>query len=391
MTGRTETVLAASRIISGYAVHAPGWVAYDTHRIIGVGAGRPSRIDRDLGESIVVPGFVDLHVHGGGGGSFTDGIPQSAVRAVHAHRRHGTTTTLASLVTAGPAELLASVHQLAELYQDDVIAGIHLEGPWISPRQCGAHDPTQLRHPDPDEIGRLLTAGRGAVRVVTLAPELPGAEDAVRQVVDSGAIAAIGHTDATYEQTVSAIQAGARAATHLFNAMRPVHHRRPGPVIALLEDSRVTVELIADGTHLHPALYRQVSGALDAGRVVLVTDAMAAAALGDGRYRLGPLQVDVVDGVATVAGTTTIAGSTATMDELFRRAAGERNHSDPAADATNEALLRAVRQTSVNPALSLGRPDLGTLTAGSRADLVVLGPDLQVRDVVCNGSPVRRP
>jgi len=390
MTGRTETVLAASRIVTGHAAYAPGWVAYDSGRIIGVGAGRPSRIDRDLGESIVVPGFVDMHVHGGGGGSFTDGIPQSAVRAVDAHRRHGTTTTLASLVTAGPDELLASVYQLAELYQDGVIAGIHLEGPWISPRQCGAHDPTQLRHPDPDEIGRLLTAGRGAVRVVTLAPELPGAEDAIRQVVDGGAVAAIGHTDATYEQTVSAIQAGARAATHLFNAMRPVHHRRPGPVIALLEDPRVTVELIADGTHLHPALYRQVSGALDAGRVALVTDAMAAAALGDGRYRLGPLHVDVIDGVATVAGTPTIAGSTATMDDLFRRAAGEGNHSDPASDITNEALLRAVRQTSVNPALSLGRPDLGTLTAGSRADLVVLGPDLQVRDVICDGSPVER-
>ena len=385
MTDRNGTVLAASRIVTGIVVHAPGWVIYDEHRIIAVGAGRPSRVDRDLGEAIVVPGFVDLHVHGGGGGSFTGGTPQSALRAVHAHRRHGTTTTMASLVTAGPTDLLASVHQLAELYQDGVIAGIHLEGPWISPRRCGAHDPAQLRHPDPDELGRLLTAGRGAVAMVTLAPELPGAEDAIRQVVDGGAVAAIGHTDATYEQTVRAIRAGARTATHLFNAMRPVHHRRPGPIVALLEDPRVTVELVGDGTHLHPALYRQVSGAIGPGRVALVTDAMAAAALGDGRYRLGPLRVDVIDGVARVAGTTTIAGSTATMDDLFRRAAGDGSHLDPASAVTDEALLRAVRQTSVNPAISLRRPDLGTLTAGSRADLVVLGPDLQVRDVICNG------
>jgi len=393
MTDNRGTVLAASRIVTGTVVHAPGWVTIDKDRIIAVGAGRPSHVDRDLGEAILVPGFVDLHVHGGGGGSFTGSTLQSALQAVYAHRRHGTTTTMASLVTAGPADLLTSVRQLAELYQDGVIAGIHLEGPWISPRRCGAHDPGQLRDPDADEVGRLLAAGQGAVAMVTIAPELPGARDAIRQVVDSGAVAGVGHTDATYEQTVSAIRAGARTATHLFNAMRPVHHRRPGPIVALLEDDRVTVELVADGTHLHPALYRQVTRAAGPGRVALVTDAMAAAALGDGRYRLGSLRVDVVDGVAHVAGTTTIAGSTATMDELFRRAAGERPGAgcDPASAGTDEGLLRAVQQTSVNPAASLRRPDLGTLNAGGRADLVVLGPDLRVQDVIRNGSPVHEP
>jgi N-acetylglucosamine-6-phosphate deacetylase len=394
MIGHRGTVLAASRIVTGTVVHSPGWLTIDNDRIVAVGAGRPAQVDRDLGAAIVVPGFIDLHVHGGGGGVFTDGTRQSALQAVYTHRRHGTTTTMASLVTAGPADLLTSVRQLAELYQDGVIAGIHLEGPWISPRRCGAHDPAQLRDPDPDELGRLLTAGQGAIAVVTIAPELPGGEDAIRQVVDAGAVAAVGHTDATYEKTVSAIRAGARRATHLFNAMPPVHHRRPGPIVALLEDDRVTVEVIGDGTHLHPAIGRQVTRAAGPGRVALVTDAMAAAALGDGRYRLGALGVDVIDGVARVAGTTTIAGSTATMEGLFRRAAGDEASDagpGPAPAVSDEGLLRAVQQTSANPAASLGRPDLGSLNAGGRADLVVLGPDLRVRDVIRDGSPVHGP
>ncbi len=239
-------------------------------------------------------------------------------------------TTLASLVTASPADLLAAVRGLAEATRDGVIAGIHLEGPWLSAAHCGAHDHTQMRDATPAEIDALLAAGDGAIRMVTLAPERPGSDAAITRLVDAGVVVAVGHTDATYEQTRHAIELGATVGTHLFNAMRPLHHREPGPALALLEDPRVIVELIADGIHVHPAVVHATVQAAGADRVALVTDATAAAGVGDGEYRLGAVPVDVVDGVARVRGTSTIAGSTATMDRLFGAAAGLGSDRDAA-------------------------------------------------------------
>ena len=318
------TVLAAGRVVTGTDVHAPGWVAYEADKITAVGTGRADRLDLDLGaDAVVVPGFVDLHVHGGGGGSFYHG--RSGFRPAgrphppgswhHGHdgqRGHGQPGQAArlGLHAGGPVRGRRDRRHPPR-------------GPWISADRCGAHDPTQLRDPDPAEIARLIAAGRGAIAMVTLAPELPGGLDAIRQVVDAGAIAAVGHTDANYDIVVQAIAAGARVGTHLFNAMRPVHHRQPGPIVALLEDPRVTVELIADGIHLHPALYRHISDTTDPDRVALVTDAMVAAAFRDGTYQLGPMQVTVTDGVAHLTGTDTIAGSTTTTDRLFRAAAAD--------------------------------------------------------------------
>jgi N-acetylglucosamine-6-phosphate deacetylase len=384
------TVLTAARVVTGAVVHAPGWISHQDGVITGVGVGRPDRPDHDHGEATLVPGFVDVHVHGGGGGSFDTRDPASALRAVEAHRRHGTTTTMASLVTASPDDLLASVSMLADLRRDGVVAGIHLEGPWISPHRCGAHDPSQLRVPSVAEIDRLVTAADGAIAMVTIAPELTGGPDAIRRLADAGVIAAVGHTDCSYSVAEEAIEAGARVATHLFNAMRPIHHRDPGPIIALLADPRVTVELIADGTHLHPALHRFVTRAVGPDRVALVTDAMAAAGLGDGRYRLGPMDVEVVDGVARIPGTETIAASTATMDQLFRRAVRTWTPGEPEAEVpappTDDALVHAVRQTSANPARVLGRTDIGGLEPGRRADFVVLDADLRVTGVVVGGA-----
>jgi N-acetylglucosamine-6-phosphate deacetylase len=220
--------------------------------------------------------------------------------------------------------------------------------------------------------------------MVTLAPEREGGLAAVGRVGDAGAVAAIGHTDASYEQAVAAIDRGATVGTHLFNAMRPVHHREPGPVIALLEDPRVTVEMITDGVHLHPALYRDVTANVGPDRVSLITDAMAAAGMADGAYRLGALDVDVQDGVARVAGTDTIAGSTATMDHVFRFAV---THSGRPWD---EAVTAAVRQSSINPARALGLPD-PRLAPGAAADLVVLDHGLAVTGVLYRGAWVVRP
>ena len=216
--------------------------------------------------------------------------------------------------------------------------------------------------------------------MVTFAPERRGALDAIRAVVAAGVVAAVGHTDATYDVVRDALDAGATAGTHLFNAMRPLHHREPGPVVALLDDPRVTVEVILDGHHVHPALYAMVTRTAGPGRVALVTDAMAAAGMPDGDYRLGDLDVTVAAGLAVLTGTSTIAGSTTTMDVGFRTAV--LTGGGPASDA---ALVRAVDQTSTTPARTLGLPHVGSLRAGGAADVVVLDAGLAVSRVMRAG------
>lgn len=377
-------LLTAGAVLTGRELLRPGWIELSGSAVRALGSGAPPRpADHDFGAATVVPGFVDTHVHGGGGASFSGG--HDDVRAaVSLHRRHGTTALLASLVSEAPGDLLEQVRSLAVDVRSGLIAGIHLEGPWLAEKRCGAHDPVLLRDPDPVEVRTVLTAGDGAIRMVTLAPERTGALAAIRAVVDAGAVAAVGHTEATHAQTRAAIDAGATVATHLFNAMRPIHHREPGPVIALLDDPRVTVEVIADGVHVDAALYRHVSHSAGGDRVTLVTDAMAAAGMGDGDYRIGPLAVEVSGGVARLAGTDTIAGSTATMDHLFRFAVTRSGlpHDD--------ALLQAVRQCSVNPARALGLPS-PVLEPGNAANLVVLDANLAVTAVLSLGDWVSRP
>ncbi len=373
-------LITADTLLTGRELLRPGWIEVADGVVVAVGTGpAPRPADRDLGAVTVVPGFVDTHLHGGGGANFSAADHAETATAAAFHRRLGTTTMVASLVTAGPEDLVRQVASLAEDVRSGVIDGIHLEGPWLSTLRCGAHQPALMRDADPAEIGRVIEAGGGAIRMVTIAPERDGALAAIRQIVDAGVVAAVGHTEATYDQTRAAIDAGASVGTHLFNAMRPINTREPGPVIALLEDPRVTVELITDGVHVDPALYRLVCRSAGSDRVSLVTDSMAAAGMSDGRYWLGPLAVDVVEGVARVADTETIAGSTATMDHQFRFAVG---HSGLPRD---QALLTAVRQASINPVRALGFPS-AVLEAGACADLVALDVDLAVAAVMRRGS-----
>jgi N-acetylglucosamine-6-phosphate deacetylase len=382
-------LLAADTLLTGRELLRPGWIEVSNRsskgvvRAVGTGP-TPRPADHDLGAVTVVPGFVDTHVHGGGGANFSTASRADTSTAVALHRRHGTTTLVASLVTAGPDELLRQVTELADDVRAGLLAGIHLEGPWLSTKRCGAHRPSLMRDPDPIEIDRVLDAGDGAIRMVTLAPERDGALAAIQRIVDRRVVAAVGHTEATYEQTRAAIEAGSTVATHLFNAMRPINTREPGPVIALLEDPRVTMELITDGVHVDPALYRHVTSSAGPDRVSLITDAMAATGMADGVYHLGPVVVNVVDGVARVAGTDTIAGSTATMDRVFRFAV---THSGLPRD---EAMMLAVRQASINPARALGLPCRGLIPAAP-ADLVVLDSDLAVTGVLHQGSWVLEP
>lgn len=373
-------LITAERIVTGAGVLSPGWLEVTGTVVTGLGSGAPAGVpEHALGAVTVVPGFVDMHTHGGGSGAFPEASAESSLASRDLHRRHGTTSMIASLVSAHPTELLRQVAVLAEQVQDGLLAGVHLEGPWLSSQRCGAHDPTALRDPEPAEIDRVFAAGRDTIRMVTIAPELHGALPAIRRFAEAGAVAAIGHTDASYEQARAGVEAGATAATHLFNAMRPLHHREPGPIAALVEDPRVTIEVINDGVHLHPALYRNVTEWVGPDRVALITDAMAAAGMSDGAYTLGALDVDVTDGVARVAGTDTIAGSTATMDLVFRNAVLgcglERE----------DALQLAVKQACLNPARAMGLA-AGDLVAGGPADLVVLDDDLRVSGVLHGGS-----
>jgi N-acetylglucosamine-6-phosphate deacetylase len=375
-------VISAGAMVLDGQVCRPGWVETSGAQILACGTAGPQRpADRDFPDCVVVPGFIDMHVHGGGGGSYLQA--GEIASAAEFHLAHGTTTTLASLVTTSPAELIAGVRALADAARHGIVAGIHLEGPWLSAARCGAHDHTQMRDADPAEIDSVLAAGAGTIRMVTLAPERTGSDDAIRRFLDAGVVVAVGHTDATYEQTQHALALGATVGTHLFNAMPPLDHREPGPALALIQDPRVTVELIADGVHVHPAMMHAVIQAAGPDRVAVITDAIAAAGCDDGAFQLGAVPIDVVSGVARVRGTSTIAGSTATMDRLFR--ALKANAVELGADS-DAALAAAVQMTAATPARALGLKRVGRLQQGYDANLVVLDRDLQVGAVMVRGG-----
>ena len=368
-------LLSADRVVLPSGSVEPGWVQTHADRITGTGGGAPPvRVDRHL-TGTLVPGFVDAHCHGGGAASFPSGDPAQAATVLATHRAHGTTSMMASLVTDTTERLEASVRALAPLVRSGELVGIHLEGPWLSSAHGGAHEADLLRAPDTAEVTRLLDAGDGTVRMVTLAPELDGGLDAVRLLADRGVIAALGHSDATYAVARQALDAGVAVGTHLFNAMRAIHHREPGPVLALVEDRRAFVELVADGIHLDPAVLRWAATSAPH-RFLLVTDAMGAAGAADGDFMLGPAAVEVRGGVARLASNGAIAGSTLTMDRAVRYAVA----------TAGIPLDAAVEAATATPARLLGVTDVGAIDAGRRADLVHLDDDLRVRAVMRCGT-----
>ncbi|MER5894706.1 N-acetylglucosamine-6-phosphate deacetylase [Streptomyces sp. NPDC001876] len=381
MAGRADsTVLAGARVVLPTGTVEDGRVIVEGTRIAGSTPEGARTVD--LSGHWVVPGFVDMHNHGGGGASFATGTAEDALTGARTHREHGTTTVVASTVTGDMDFLARQAGMLSELVEQGELAGIHFEGPFIAPCRKGAHSEELLRDPDPAEVRKLLDAARGTAKMVTLATELPGGIESVRLLAEHGVIAAIGHTDATYEQTVEAIDAGATVATHLFNAMPALGHRAPGPIAALLEDERITVELINDGTHLHPAALELAYHRAGADRVALITDAMDAAGVGDGRYVLGPLAVEVKDGVARLVEGGSIAGSTLTLDTAFRRAV----------TVDRIPVEDVVRSISANPARLLGLYDrVGSLDPGKDADLVVLDADFALKGVMRRGEWIVEP
>ena len=371
------------RVVLPDAVLEDGVVVVDDDRITLVGPAD------ELGDALpqplgtLIPGLVDVHCHGGGGASFTLGDDDQVSSAAAHHLAQGTTSVVASAVTDSPERMVAAVRAAARATARGEVAAIHLEGPFLSPARCGAQDPRHLRLPDLGLARELLQAGEGHVWVMTVAPELPGADGLVDLLMEHGVVAAVGHTEAsaaTTERVLATQDAG--LATHLFNGMPPLHHRDPGPVAGALAAARrgnARVELIADGVHLADETVALVFSLLGAERVVLVTDAMAAAGMPDGDYRLGPQDVTVRDGVARLrgdGGETSIAGGTARLVDVLRRVVQQ----------SGVGLVDAVASATHVPASVLGLDDVGSLTVGLRADVLVVDDFLRPQRVMKAGA-----
>ena len=373
-----STVFTNARKLDAHGETLDFWMLVDGSTIRATGTIEAPDADTtvDLGGAIITPGFIDLHAHGAGGHGYDAG-PDEMREALAVHRAHGTTRSLVSLVANPLASLRTSLASVASLAADDpTVLGSHLEGPFLAPDRRGAHNLEFLRVPTLADIDDLLDAAAGTLRLITIAPELPGGLDAIDRFVEAGVTVAIGHTEADYDLAREAFDHGATVLTHAFNAMPGIHHRAPGPVVAALEDERVTLEIILDGQHVHPDV-AALAFTSAPGRVALVTDAMAAAGSHDGDYTLGSLTVSVVNGLAVLRGTSTIAGSTLTQDAALRLALSR----------TNLGATAAVQALTHTPARALGVDDrLGMLAPGFTADFVVLDDHWNVEQVWIDGA-----
>ena len=346
-------------------------------------------------DGLLLPGLVDLHCHGGGGASFPDASDAAEMlTAVREHRRHGTTSLVASLVTADAATLRERVRDLSQLAADGEIAAIHLEGPFLSVERRGAQNPEHIVDGDAELVRELAAIAGGALATMTVAPEVEGADGVIEALADVGAVPSLGHTDGSSSQMTHAISTARTAlrrqrgrsplptATHLFNGMRPIHHRDPGPALAALDAAargELVVEVIADGVHLDARTVAHVFSIAAEDTVVLVTDAMAAAGMPEGQYRLGALDVTVEAGIATLTGAGAIAGGTAHLLDVLRFAVLE----------AGVDLVQAVRAASSVPAAVLGLQDrIGSLAAGRRADVVLADAQLNPVSVLRAGLAV---
>ncbi len=388
------TVIHAGRILTPDEEINDAIIVVEGSRISAIGHRDEIRVPADAvdyvaAEMTVVPGFVDVHIHGAGGHDVMEGTVRALDSIAATVARHGTTSLVATTVTApieetchsleGIARYIRNHEELKESQENGKLAaefvGIHLEGPFISKARRGVHPPDSISRPSVEVLQKFLDAADGLVKIVTIAPEIPGARELIEYAVAAKIVAAIGHTDADYDQACAAIQAGARHAVHMFNAMRPFTHRDPGVVGAILTDPEVTAEIIADGVHVAGPTIQVLLGCKGFDAVLLASDGIAATGMPDGNYRLGNFEVMVKDGVARHS-EGKLAGSTLTLDRALRYLV-----------ALGVPLKDAVRMATVLPARRLGLAGKkGIIAVGADADLVALTPDLRVAGVMTRGA-----
>lgn len=371
MSGRT--LLTGARVVTPDSRTAPADVLIEDGRIAAVGPDLAADGAKTvaLDGHVVAPGFIDVHVHGGGGHALI--TPDRG--EIEAYARwavsQGVTSFLATICTPtldAALGCLSACASAGETTDGAALLGVNLEGPFVSPQRRGALPPSWPATPDVDTFRRLLDASSGKLRLMTVAPELPGAAEVIREALAAGVRVSVGHTDATYEVSRDAFAAGASHVTHAFNAMRPFHHREPGPLGAALEAEGVTVEVIADGVHLHPAAVRTLVSAFGPGRIALITDGVTPAGLREGTFRIGDAEASLANGEMRLPDGT-IAGSVATMADVVRNVVRWG-----IAD-----LAAAMAMASATPARALsldGRK--GLVSPGHDADLVALNDDLSV-------------
>jgi N-acetylglucosamine-6-phosphate deacetylase len=365
-------------------IENPVLILEDGH-LLAVGSRASTRIPEnahylDFADSIIAPGFVDIHVHGGAGHDVMEPGEQS-LRAMEQHfARHGVTSYCPTTVTAPLDKTLESLDRLGAWRKSPRNGdrarplGVHLEGPFISHAKRGVHPVEYLLEPSPQLFRRLWEASGENVAVMTIAPEIPGAIETIREAVSKKVCVSLGHSNATLAETEQGIAAGARHATHTFNAMRPLDHREPGVLGAVLADDRVTADLIADGVHVHPEMVSLFLRAKREQGAVLITDAISATGMGDGKYRLGGFEVTVTGDRCEHEGR--LAGSVLTLDRAVRNVA----------QFSGWSLQQAIRLATLNPALVLGRNDVGIIAPGAQADLVVLSRQGEVQRTIIAGQ-----
>ncbi|WP_274650808.1 N-acetylglucosamine-6-phosphate deacetylase [Paenibacillus humicola] len=345
--------------------------------------GLPETADMvlDGGGCLLIPGMIDVHIHGADGFDMMDGTAESVEAVSRACARSGCTSFLATSVTSSVEDLLAMIGSVSRTIGREPgarIAGLHLEGPYLNAKRKGMQNERFLRHPDAEEMETILRAAGSLVRMVTLAPELPGGLDMVRFLHDRGIIAAVAHSDATYEEAKEAFRIGASHVTHCFNGMRPIHHRDPGMVVAAMEEPHVSVQAIVDDVHLHPAVVRLLFREKGPDKMVLITDALQAMGMGDGTYLFGGHRVTVSQGVATLADGT-LASSTVTMNEALAKTV-----------RAGIPLRDAVAMASRTPADLLGLAAKGRIAPGADADLALLDDEYGVVWTMVGGEIVYR-
>ena len=338
----------------------------------------------DFGDSTLAPGFLDIHIHGGAGLDLMRASRSELPRLGQFLASHGVTGYFATTVAAPLDATCSTLERLADAIEEKTLAnggasqarplGVHLEGPFLSHKRRGVHPPEYLVDPTVPIFDKLWQAARGHVRMMTIAPEIPGALEVIAEAARRNICVSIGHSDAELPAAVEAVKAGARHATHTFNAMRPLDHRDPGIIGEVLSNDTMTADIVVDGIHVSPEVVKVFLQAKGPDRAVLITDAMSATGMPDGRYQLGPIQVDVANGKATANGS--LAGSVLTMDRAVRNVT----------KFSNWTLRDAVRAATFNPAKAVGlSSDYGKLDGGSVADFVVLSPTGEVLKTIVGG------